>query len=160
MHGSLFLKTWVSFTQGCYVPSLLDFGPGLLENFLKRFCQHIFAISLLSSLGKRIEQTWIPLNQGCFVQKFSWNWPSCSWKVKMKMWNGYRQTDGQQGIRKVHLSFQPRWAKNQTKLYRKCESHKHYLKHKSNIKKSFTIFKLTPPCRFRQNINSKLKCKF
>ena len=159
MHGSLFLNTWVSFTQGCYVPSLLDFGPGLLENFLKRFCQHIFAISLLSSLGKELNKLELPSTKDALCKNLVETGPVVLGK-KMKMWNGYRQTDGQQGIRKVHLSFQLRWAKNQTELYRKCESHKHYLKHKSNIIKSFTIFKLTPPCRFRQNINSKLKCKF
>ena len=68
MCGPLFEQTWIPFTQGYFVPSLVEIGPVILEK-------------------------------------------------KMKMWKVYRQTDGrtddrQQVIRKAHLSFQLRWAKN------------------------------------------------
>ena len=51
------------------MPSLVEIGPVVLKIF--KIGQSILAISLLSPLGKgrgpSFEQTWIPINQGCFV---------------------------------------------------------------------------------------------
>ena len=72
--GPLFKQTWILFTQGYFVSSLVEIGPVVLEK-------------------------------------------------KMKIWKVYRQTDGRtdrqtdngwQVIRKSHLSFKVRWAKNRT----------------------------------------------
>ena len=47
--GSLFEETWIPFTQGCFVPRLLKFGPVLLEkkiffnfiNVFSLFCNYL-----------------------------------------------------------------------------------------------------------------------
>ena len=66
----LFVKTWILFTQGCFVPSLAEIDPVVLE-MISKFRQCIFTISLLSPLGKgydpSFEHSWIPFTQGCFV---------------------------------------------------------------------------------------------
>ena len=51
--GPSFWQIWIPFTQRCFVPSLLEIGPVVLEKkpfFKFRLC--IFAISLFSLLGK------------------------------------------------------------------------------------------------------------
>ena len=50
LNVSLSVKTWVPFTQRCFVPSLDEIGLVVLESG-EDFCQCIFAISLLSSFG-------------------------------------------------------------------------------------------------------------
>ena len=68
----LFEQTRIPFTQGCFVPSLLENGPMVLEKIFG-FGQCIFAISQLSPLGKGhgplFEQTInrISFTQECFV---------------------------------------------------------------------------------------------
>ena len=49
--GSSFEQTWIPITQGCLVLSLIEIGPVVLKKIFK-VCQCIFAISLLSPLGK------------------------------------------------------------------------------------------------------------
>ena len=39
------LQTWIPFTQGCFMLSLIEIGPGVLEKKIFKFCQCIFAIS-------------------------------------------------------------------------------------------------------------------
>ena len=67
MNGSSFEQTWILFTQGCFVPSLVEIGSVVLEKKILKFCQCIFAISQLSPLGKgrgpSFEQTWILITQ-------------------------------------------------------------------------------------------------
>ena len=69
--GPSFEQTWIPFTQGCFVPSLVEIGSVVLERKFFKICQCIFAISQLSPLGKgqgpSFEQTWIPFTQGYFV---------------------------------------------------------------------------------------------
>ena len=64
-NGPLFGKTRVYFTQRCFVFSLVEIGPVVLEKIIK-FYQCTFNISLLSPLGKgsvlTLEQTWNPLH--------------------------------------------------------------------------------------------------
>ena len=78
-------------------------------------------------IGSSFEQTWIPFTQGCFVPSLVEIGPVVPvvLEKKMKMWKVYRQTDGRtdrqidagrQVIRKAHLSFQLRWAKNNSSL--------------------------------------------
>ena len=87
------------------------------EDFLI-LSMYFFSISKLYPLGKgqgpSFEQTWIPFTQGCCVPSFVEIGPVVLEK-KSKMWKVYRQTDDErQAIRKAHLSFQFRWAKNYT----------------------------------------------
>ena len=69
--GPSFEQTWIPITQGCFVPSLDEIGPVVLENTIFKVRQCLFAISLLFSLGKgrgpSFEKTWIPITQRCFV---------------------------------------------------------------------------------------------
>ena len=86
----LFVKTWILFTQGCFVPSLAEIDPVVLE-MISKFRQCIFTISLLSPLGKgydpSFEHSWIPFTQGCFVVSLVEISPV------FKMWKVYGQTD-------------------------------------------------------------------
>ena len=62
----------------CIAPSLVEIGSVVLEKINFTFCQFIFAISLLSSLGKRLgpsfEQIWIPITPRCFVPSMVGSW--------------------------------------------------------------------------------------
>ena len=64
-------ETWIPFTQGCFLPRLVEIGPMVLEKRIFTFHQCIFAISWLSPLGKlwgpSLEETQIPITQGCFM---------------------------------------------------------------------------------------------
>ena len=50
--GHSFEQTWIPFTQGCFVTSLVEIGSVVLEKKIFKFWQCIFAISQLSPLGK------------------------------------------------------------------------------------------------------------
>ena len=68
--GPSFKQTVIPFTQGCFMLSLVEIGPVILEKILK-FRQCIFTISSSSPLrkgrGPIFEQTWIPFTQECIV---------------------------------------------------------------------------------------------
>ena len=49
--GSSFEETWIPFTQGCFVPRLVEIGPVVLEKILK-FRKCIFAICVIISPWK------------------------------------------------------------------------------------------------------------
>ena len=88
-----------------------DYIITLIKRWKKTF------LTLLEFIGSSFEETWIPFTQGCLVPSLVEIGPLVLEK-KMKMWEVYRQTDGQtddgwQVIRKAHLSFQLRWAKNE-----------------------------------------------
>jgi hypothetical protein len=106
---ALYLKQFrIHFTQGWFIPSLIEIGLLFWRRFLKMFsvfllfCYHL-------PLGKGVHlhlndlESPPPKNDLCIWSKF---WRR-SWKSKFT--DG--QTDGQQAIRKAHLSFQLRWAK-------------------------------------------------
>ena len=62
-------QTWISFTQGSFVPILVEIGLAVLEKIFK-FYQCIFAISLSplkKRLGPSFEQIWILITQGGIV---------------------------------------------------------------------------------------------
>ena len=90
--------TWFPITQWCFMPSLVEIDPVVLKKKIFKVGQCIFAISLLSPLGKgrgpSFEQTWIRITQGCFVPSLAVIGPLVLEK-KMKMWKVYRQTDRQ-----------------------------------------------------------------
>ena len=60
----------IPFTQECFLPSLVEIGPVVLEKKIFFIFQGIFTFSLLSPLGNdwwsSFEQIWIPFPQGLF----------------------------------------------------------------------------------------------
>jgi hypothetical protein len=110
--GLLLEQFRIPFTQGWFMQSLIEIGLLVLEIFLKsfslflRFCYYLHLdkdvplhLDILESCPQRMIRT-----------TSGQNWPSGSSEVEnVKV---YRQRDdGQQAIRKTHLSFQLRWAK-------------------------------------------------
>ena len=85
---SLFVNHWISFTQGFFMPSLVEIGPVVFEKKNFKFRQFISAISLSSPLGKGCA----PLFQQTRIPYFSRILPSLVEIVlvvlekKMKMW--------------------------------------------------------------------------
>ena len=60
--GTSFEQIWIPFTQECIVPSLVEIDPMVLDKIFK-FRQSIFAISLLSPLGKKaLSFIWTNMN--------------------------------------------------------------------------------------------------
>jgi hypothetical protein len=117
----LFVQFWIPFTQKCFVPRLIEIGLLILEKKIIFFKFNEVLLLLLSSLRKwpvlHLNNSEFPLAKDnlCqfsleFAQRF------CRRSRKCKTLN--RQTDdGQQAIRKAHLSFQLRWAnKRNTKV--------------------------------------------
>ena len=47
-----FEQTLIRFTEGCFVPSLVDIGPVVLEKKIFKFRQRLFAIMYISPLEK------------------------------------------------------------------------------------------------------------
>ena len=72
-------------------------------NFVNVFLLFRYYLPIGKGQDPSFEQTWIYFTQGCFVPSLVEIW---------KMWKVYGQTDGRFSIRKPHLSFQLRWAKN------------------------------------------------
>ena len=70
------LKTWIIFTQGCCVPSLVENGPMVLEKKILKSSQCIFTISKLFPLwevcGPSFEQKWIPFNPCSHLLVHAW----------------------------------------------------------------------------------------
>ena len=103
--GALYLNNLESpFTQGHFMPSLVEIGPVVLEKKIFKRCQFIFSISQLSHLWERsghsFEQTWIPFTQEYFVPSMVEIGPVVLEK-KMKMWKVYKQTDGWTDLRRT-----------------------------------------------------------
>ena len=77
--GPSFIQTWIPFTQECFVLSLVEAEPVVLEmNFFSSF-QCIFTILPLSPLLSRAWPFMNPLHKGILSAKFGWNW---SWRWK------------------------------------------------------------------------------
>ena len=89
---SSIVQTWIPIAQGCFVPSLDDIGPVILEEISK--FRHVFSLFRNISL---LKWTWLsiwtnlnphPPSMHCakfrslhpkmFYAKFTWNWPSGS----------------------------------------------------------------------------------
>ena len=115
-----FEQTWIYFTQGYFVPSLVEICPVVLEKKIFKLRQYIFTLWLLSPLGKRhdpsFEKTWIPFTQGWFVPSllklFQWFWRRRNKCEKFMRTTTPMTDNGQILIRKAHLSLWLRWANN------------------------------------------------
>ena len=120
----LFEKTWIPFSQGFFVSGLVEIGPVVLEKKIFQFRPCIFAISLLSPLGKGwgppFELTLIPITQKCFVPSLV-EIGRVVLEKKMKMWKVYRQTDsGREGRTTVSRQTEKlTWAFSSDKLKRR-----------------------------------------
>ena len=105
--GSSFEEICIPFTQGCFVPSLVEIGSVVLAKRIFQFHQCLFSlfqnyIPLEKWRCPSFEQTWIPFTQGCFVPSLAEIGPVVL--EKMKMWKIYRLTDGQ-ADRRLGLSW-------------------------------------------------------
>ena len=108
-------ETWIPSTQGCFVPSLVEIGPVVLEKKIFKFRQFIFTISWLSPLRKgrgfSFKQNLIPFSQGCicsvwlkFAQWFwRWKWKSEKFTTTPTMTTTTTTDNGHILIRKPHL---------------------------------------------------------
>ena len=98
-------------------------SPVVLEKKIFKFRQCIFAISFLFPLAwKRAGPFYLnklesPSPKDVYA-KFVQNWPSGSWEEDENM--KCLKTDGQQAIRKAHLSFQLRWAHKNREIDGEC----------------------------------------
>ena len=77
------------------------------------FCYFVNYLPLEKGRGSLFEQISIPFthDQRCFVPSLIEIGSVVLEKIKM--WKVYRRTDGRRVIRKAHLRFQLRWAKNE-----------------------------------------------
>ena len=115
--GPSFEQTWIPFTQGCFVPSLVEISLVVLEKKLKMWKVYRRMVKLVQVLQKKIfnccqyillfhsylpmkghcpsfEQTWIPSIQGCFVPSLD-EIGLVVLEKKSKMWKVYRRMHGQ-----------------------------------------------------------------
>ena len=80
--GPFIWKTWIPFTQGCFVPSLVEIGPVVLEKkiltFSSMYFHYFIIISPWKKAGPFIWTNLNPLHLRMLCAKFSWNWPSGS----------------------------------------------------------------------------------
>ena len=67
-----FEQNWIIFSQGCFVPSLVEIGPVALEKKIFLISsmnfRYFVIISPLKGVDPSFEQNWIPFTQGCLVQ--------------------------------------------------------------------------------------------
>ena len=107
-------KNWIRIIQRCFVPTLVEIGPMVLEKkiFKSRWC--IFAISLLFPLGNwqgmSIEQIWIPFTQVFFVPNLVEIGP-----VVMK------QTKMRKVLRRLQRTINKLWSEKLTWAFSSCE---------------------------------------
>ena len=75
MQGPSFEQTWIPFTRGCFVPSLLENWPWVLEKIFKfRYCILLFRTYLTwKRVGPFIWTNLSPHNPRVLCAKFSWN---------------------------------------------------------------------------------------
>ena len=97
LNGSSFKQTWTPFTQGCFVPSLVEIGPVVPQEDFK-LCQCIFCTSLLSPLGKgmALQVNWLepPSPKDAFCQVWlklaQWFWRRRFFKNFFKVFSLFR----------------------------------------------------------------------
>ena len=118
--GPSFEQTWIPFTKGCFVLSLVEIGLVVLEKKIFKifsiYFGYFFIISPWKRTGPFIWTNLNPFAQGYIVPSFVEIGPVVLEK-KSKIGKVYRRTDrqtddGRKAIRKAHLRFQLRWAKN------------------------------------------------
>ena len=90
--GPSFDEIWIPFTQGCFVSSLDEIGPMVIEKKIFKYLSMYFCYFVIISSWKRAGPfIWTNLNPffpRMLCAKFDWTWPSGSGE-KMKMWKVY-----------------------------------------------------------------------
>ena len=80
--GPINWSTWIPFTQGCFVPSLVEIGSVVLEKKIFNISSMYFHYFVIISSWKRawpfIWKNLNPLQARMLCSKFGWNWPSGS----------------------------------------------------------------------------------
>ena len=104
-------KNWMLFTKGCFVTSLVEIGPVVLEKkILKSFSIYFYYFIMIFPLRRAWPFIWTnlnPIHPRMFCATFDWNLTSGSGEENKNV-KGLQTDDGRQGIRKAHLSFQLR----------------------------------------------------
>ena len=113
--GPSFEQNWIYITRGCFVRSLLEISPVVLEKKIFEFCQYILTLLLLSPLGKghgpSFDQTWIPFTYGSFVPSSVEIGPVVlEKKKKMCSWQRRRRWQRQRRTRDILWSEKLTWA--------------------------------------------------
>ena len=79
-NGSYFKQSLIHFTQGCFVPNLVEIGPVVLEKkFFKISSMYIYYFVIVSPLKSVWPFVWTnlnPLHPRNHRAKFGLNWPS------------------------------------------------------------------------------------
>ena len=123
-HGPSFEQTWIPFTQGCIVPSLVEIGQVVLEKKIFKNFVNVFYYFIIISPWKRgrpfICRNLNFLHSKMLCAKFGWN-GSVVLEKKVKSLQVYNNNNNNNNdrhqtnlIRKTHLSLPLRWAKNMT----------------------------------------------
>ena len=76
-----FKQTLILFTQGCFVPSLVEIGPVVREKIFKTLPMYFCHFLKISTLGNGQDFIWTnlnPLHPKMICAKFDWNWLSAS----------------------------------------------------------------------------------
>ena len=77
-----FEQNWIPFTEGCFVPSLVEIDPVLMRrrffNFVNVFLLFHNYLPLEEGGALHLNKFESPFIQGCVVPSVDWNWPSGS----------------------------------------------------------------------------------
>ena len=107
--GPLFEQSWIPFTQGCFVPSLVEIGSVILEKkiflILSLYFHYFVIISPWKRAGPFIWTNLNPLHPRMLCAMFDWNWRG--WKCEKFTTT---MDNGQILIRKVYFSLWLSWA--------------------------------------------------
>ena len=77
-YGPLFEQTWIPFTQGCFVRSLVEIGPVVLEKKILKFLLFRYYLPLEKDMVFHSKKNLTPLHLRMLCAKFGWYWPSGS----------------------------------------------------------------------------------
>ena len=77
-HGPSFEETYILFTKGCFVPSLVEIGPVVLEEKIFKICPWFLLFrNLPSEMGMALCLNNLNSRHPMMLcAKFGWNWPS------------------------------------------------------------------------------------
>ena len=79
-------KIWISSTQGCFMPSLVETGRVVLKKKIFKYSPYFAIISLREGCGPFFVKIWIPSTQGCFVPNLAEISPE---DFKRGFWNNF-----------------------------------------------------------------------
>ena len=90
---SLFVYCWIPFTEGCFVPNLVEIGPvSLVKKFFLNFLNEFSLFHNYLPLEMGVAFIWTNLNlhySNMLCAKYGWNWPSVSGEEDFKISSTY-----------------------------------------------------------------------